>query len=149
MTMTADNATGGAPADEPAVRRAHASTPVEAAGARVGGAAVAVRNFTKRFDRVLAVDDVTLEIASGEFVSLLGPSGSGKTTLLMGIAGFEHPTSGRVEVGGEECTWRPANKRNLGMVFQKYTLFPHLSGYSPDSKAGCFVPKHRVRIRSQ
>lgn len=93
----------------------------------VAGASVTVQCFTKRFDDVLAVDNVTLEIAAGEFVSLLGPSGSGKTTILMGIAGFEHPTSGRVEIGGHDCTNLPANKRNLGMVFQRYTLFPHLS----------------------
>ncbi len=92
-----------------------------------GGASIAVKNFTKRNDRVVAVDDVTLEIAAGEFVSLLGPSGSGKTTLLMGIAGFEHPTSGRIEIYGQDCTWLPVNKRNLGMVFQRYTLFPHLN----------------------
>jgi spermidine/putrescine ABC transporter ATP-binding subunit len=104
-----------------------ARSPADRPAAAVGGASVSVRDFTKRFDRVLAVDDVTLDIAAGEFVSLLGPSGSGKTTLLMGIAGFEHPTSGRVEIGGQDCTWLPANKRNLGMVFQRYTLFPHLT----------------------
>ncbi|MCC7273841.1 MAG: ABC transporter ATP-binding protein [Alphaproteobacteria bacterium] len=88
---------------------------------------VAVRDLVKRFGPVAAVDGVSLDVAAGEFVALLGPSGSGKTTILMAIAGFEFPTSGRVEIGGEDVTWAPPNKRNLGMVFQRYTLFPHMS----------------------
>ncbi|BBK36913.1 polyamine-transporting ATPase [Allostella sp. ATCC 35155] len=88
---------------------------------------VAVHDLVKRFGSVAAVDGVSLDVAAGEFVALLGPSGSGKTTILMAIAGFEYPTSGRVEIGGEDVTWAPANKRNLGMVFQRYTLFPHMS----------------------
>ncbi|WP_374442244.1 ABC transporter ATP-binding protein [Stella sp.] len=88
---------------------------------------MAVHDLVKRFGPVAAVDGVSLSVAPGEFVALLGPSGSGKTTILMAIAGFEYPTSGRVEIGGEDVTWAPANKRNLGMVFQRYTLFPHMT----------------------
>ncbi|MDQ8728497.1 ABC transporter ATP-binding protein [Bradyrhizobium sp. LHD-71] len=86
-----------------------------------------VRSIVKRFDTVTAVDGVSLDVQPGEFLALLGPSGSGKTTILMAIAGFEYPDSGSIIVGGEDVTWQPPNKRNLGMVFQKYTLFPHMS----------------------
>jgi putative spermidine/putrescine transport system ATP-binding protein/mannopine transport system ATP-binding protein len=101
-----------------------AAAPEKSIGRR--GASVTIQSFTKRFQDVVAVDDVTLEIPAGEFLALLGPSGSGKSTILMGIAGFEHPTTGRVAIGGEDCTLLPANRRNVGMVFQRYTLFPHL-----------------------
>jgi putative spermidine/putrescine transport system ATP-binding protein len=81
---------------------------------------------TKTFDgRVLAVDGVTLDIAAGEFFSLLGPSGCGKTTSLRMIAGFELPDSGRVHVAGRDITDLPVHKRDMGMVFQSYALFPH------------------------
>ena len=73
----------------------------------------------------MAVDDVTLDIAAGEFFSLLGPSGCGKTTSLRMIAGFEMPDSGRVHVGGQDITDLPVHKRDMGMVFQSYALFPH------------------------
>lgn len=88
---------------------------------------VAVQGLVKRFGPVNAVDHVSLEVSSGEFLALLGPSGSGKTTILMAIAGFEYPDEGRILIGGEEVTWAPPNRRNLGMVFQRYTLFPHMS----------------------
>jgi putative spermidine/putrescine transport system ATP-binding protein len=81
---------------------------------------------TKTFDgKVVAVDGVTLDIAAGEFFSLLGPSGCGKTTSLRMIAGFEMPDSGRVHVGGQDITDVPVHKRDMGMVFQSYALFPH------------------------
>ncbi len=73
----------------------------------------------------MAVDDVTLDIAAGEFFALLGPSGCGKTTSLRMIAGFEMPDSGRVQVGGEDITDVPVHRRDMGMVFQSYALFPH------------------------
>jgi ABC-type Fe3+/spermidine/putrescine transport system ATPase subunit len=81
---------------------------------------------TKIFDgKVIAVDQVTLDIAAGEFFSLLGPSGCGKTTSLRMIAGFEMPDSGRVHVGGQDITDVPVHRRDMGMVFQSYALFPH------------------------
>ncbi len=84
--------------------------------------------MTKTFDgKIVAVDDVTLDIAAGEFFSLLGPSGCGKTTSLRMIAGFELPDSGRVHVGGRDITDLPVHKRDMGMVFQSYALFPHRS----------------------
>ena len=91
------------------------------------GAPVEIRSLSKHFGRVVAIDDVSFDISPGEFVALLGPSGSGKTTILMSIAGFEQPTSGRIRVADRDVVPLPANKRNIGMVFQKYALFPHLS----------------------
>jgi putative spermidine/putrescine transport system ATP-binding protein len=82
----------------------------------------------KSYDgRVNAVDGISLDIAKGEFLTLLGPSGSGKTTTLMMIAGFEEPTSGTIELGGENLTRRPPWERNIGVVFQNYALFPHMT----------------------
>jgi ABC-type Fe3+/spermidine/putrescine transport system ATPase subunit len=75
---------------------------------------------------VRAVDDVTLDVAAGEFLTLLGPSGCGKTTTLRLIAGFETPTAGRIEIAGADVTRRPPQHRPIGMVFQHYALFPHL-----------------------
>ena len=89
--------------------------------------AVAVRNVSKRFDAVLAVDDVSVEIGAGEFFSLLGPSGSGKTTMLRMIAGFELPTSGHIELDGHDVTNRPPFDRDVNTVFQDYALFPHMN----------------------
>ena len=87
---------------------------------------IKLERVTKSFDgRVVAVDDVTLEIAAGEFFALLGPSGCGKTTSLRMIAGFELPDSGRVHVGGRDITDLPVHRREMGMVFQSYALFPH------------------------
>ena len=74
-----------------------------------------------------AVDGISLYIARGEFLTLLGPSGSGKTTTLMMIAGFEEPTSGLIEHGGEDLTRRKPYERNIGVVFQSYALFPHMT----------------------
>jgi spermidine/putrescine ABC transporter ATP-binding subunit len=89
--------------------------------------AVKVAAVTKRFAGHVAVDRVSLEIRQGEFFSLLGPSGCGKTTTLRMIAGFETPTEGRILFGDEDVTERPAHLRRVGMVFQNYALFPHLS----------------------
>jgi spermidine/putrescine ABC transporter ATP-binding subunit len=88
---------------------------------------VGVHDLVKRYGDVAAVDSVSLGVKKGEFLALLGPSGSGKTTILMNIAGFDFPDSGRIEIDGQEVTWTPPYKRNLGMVFQRYTLFPHMS----------------------
>jgi spermidine/putrescine ABC transporter ATP-binding subunit len=89
-------------------------------------ASIRIDGVTKTFDgRVMAVDDVTLDIQAGEFFSLLGPSGCGKTTTLRLIAGFEIADVGRIVVGGRDITDLPAHKRDMGMVFQSYALFPH------------------------
>jgi putative spermidine/putrescine transport system ATP-binding protein len=82
----------------------------------------------KSYDgRVNAVDGISLDIAKGEFLTFLGPSGSGKTTTLMMIAGFEEPTSGVIELAGEDLTHRRPYERNVGVVFQNYALFPHMT----------------------
>ncbi len=91
------------------------------------GARVEVVGLSKRFGQTIAIDDATFSIARGEFLSLLGPSGSGKTTILMNIAGFQQPSGGRIIVGDRDVAPLPANKRNIGMVFQRYALFPHMS----------------------
>jgi spermidine/putrescine ABC transporter ATP-binding subunit len=89
---------------------------------------ITLEGVSKRYDRdVLAVDDIDLEIGSGEFVTLVGPSGCGKTTTLRTIAGFEKPTAGTVRIGGEEVTDAPPYERNTGMVFQDFALFPHMT----------------------
>ncbi|MDN7427131.1 polyamine ABC transporter ATP-binding protein [Burkholderia sp. AU16741] len=90
-------------------------------------AGVSIRSAAKRYGPVVALDDVSLDVAEGEFVSLLGPSGSGKTTLLGILGGFVQPSSGSVWVGERDITFAPPHKRNIGMVFQSYALFPHMS----------------------
>jgi putative spermidine/putrescine transport system ATP-binding protein len=91
------------------------------------GAELELVAVSKRFGAVLAVDDVSLRVAAGEFLTLLGPSGSGKTTTLMMIAGFESATAGEILLGGRRLTHVPPYRRNLGMVFQHYALFPHMT----------------------
>jgi iron(III) transport system ATP-binding protein len=82
--------------------------------------------LSRRFSNTIAVDDVSLEVQAGEFLTLLGPSGCGKTTTLRMIAGFEQPTSGQVWVNGRDITALPPQQRDVGMVFQNYALFPHM-----------------------
>ncbi|MEO7026870.1 MAG: ABC transporter ATP-binding protein [Caulobacteraceae bacterium] len=84
-------------------------------------------NISKRFGKVVAVDDVSLSIGEGEFFALLGPSGCGKTTLLRMLAGFETPSEGRILIDGEDVSRTPPNKRPVNMVFQSYAVFPHMS----------------------
>jgi putative spermidine/putrescine transport system ATP-binding protein len=91
------------------------------------GATVEFRGLVKRFGHVLAVDRLDLAVESGEFLTILGPSGSGKTTVLKILAGFETPSSGQVALDGEDVAWMPPADRNIGMVFQNYALFPHMS----------------------
>ncbi|HLO36009.1 MAG TPA: ABC transporter ATP-binding protein [Candidatus Deferrimicrobium sp.] len=81
----------------------------------------------KRFGPTVAVENFNLAADKGEFVSFLGPSGCGKTTTLRMIAGFEQPTTGTITVGGNDITHRPPNRRNIGMVFQSYALFPNMT----------------------
>jgi spermidine/putrescine transport system ATP-binding protein len=88
---------------------------------------VVLRDVTKRFDSFTAVDDISLELGSGEFFTLLGPSGCGKTTTLRMIAGFERPTAGEIRIEGEDVAALPPHKRPTNTVFQSYALFPHLS----------------------
>ena len=84
-------------------------------------------DVVKKFGDTIAVDHINLEVRDGEFFSLLGPSGCGKTTTLRMIGGFEEPTSGLIELQGQDVTWLPPFKRNVNTVFQNYALFPHLS----------------------
>jgi putative spermidine/putrescine transport system ATP-binding protein len=88
---------------------------------------LAFRGISKHYGPVRAVDGVDLDVARGEFLTLLGPSGSGKTTMLMMIAGFTAPSAGEILLDGRAITHLPPEKRNFGMVFQGYALFPHLS----------------------
>src|SRR5215510_13673098 len=90
-------------------------------------AVVELRGCTRLFGDVRAVDGIDLSVREGEFLSLLGPSGCGKTTTLGMVAGFVAPSAGRVLIDGEDVTDRPPHERGLGVVFQSYALFPHLS----------------------
>ncbi|MFL6967241.1 ABC transporter ATP-binding protein [Pseudomonas alvandae] len=88
---------------------------------------VSLRNLNKHYGDFAAVDDISLEIQDGEFLTFLGSSGSGKSTTLSMLAGFETPSSGEILVGGKSLVNVPPHKRDIGMVFQRYSLFPHLS----------------------
>jgi putative spermidine/putrescine transport system ATP-binding protein len=103
----------------------------------------------KRFGEFVAVEDFNLAADRGEFVSFLGPSGCGKTTTLRMIAGFEHPSSGGITVDGRDITYQPPNRRNVGMVFQSYALFPNMT-VADNIGFGLRVRKTpRDRIRSK
>jgi len=88
---------------------------------------ISIRNVTKRFGNMVAVDDVSLDILEGEFFVLLGPSGCGKTTLLRMLAGFEMPSEGQILIGGQDMAGVAPNRRPVNMVFQSYAVFPHMS----------------------
>ena len=88
---------------------------------------VEIRSASKTYGAVCALDNVSLNVAPGEFASLLGPSGSGKTTLLGILGGFIQPSSGTILFGGRDVTFTPPHKRDIGVVFQNYALFPHMS----------------------
>ncbi|OJU49978.1 MAG: ABC transporter ATP-binding protein [Mesorhizobium sp. 61-13] len=88
---------------------------------------IATRSVNKTYGSVVALKDINLDIKSGEFMTLLGPSGSGKTTLLMVLAGFVRPDSGSVKFGDEEVIAKAPHERGIGMMFQNYALFPHMS----------------------
>jgi iron(III) transport system ATP-binding protein len=106
-----------------------------------------LEHLTKRFGKVTAVNDVSLEIPHGKLVTLLGPSGCGKTTILRMIAGLEVPSSGEIFLGGEAITHLPPNERKITMVFQSYALFPHMNVYE-NIAYGLRVmrwPEHRIR----
>ncbi|MEM9766128.1 MAG: ATP-binding cassette domain-containing protein, partial [Pseudomonadota bacterium] len=88
---------------------------------------ITIRDVAKTYGSVNALDHLSLDVRSGEFLTLLGPSGSGKTTLLMVLAGFTRPDSGSLKFGAEEVIRKPPHERDLGMVFQSYALFPHMT----------------------
>jgi thiamine transport system ATP-binding protein len=99
----------------------------ETTGMTTPDGSVDVTNLGVRFGSVTALDDVSLSIRDGEFFTLVGPSGCGKTTLLRSIAGLETPSAGQVAIDGRDVTAEPPESRNIGIVFQNYALFPHLS----------------------
>ncbi|UCC75133.1 MAG: ABC transporter ATP-binding protein [Gemmatimonadota bacterium] len=92
-------------------------------------AQVSLRDLTKEFDDTVAVADLNLEVADGEFVVLVGPSGSGKTTALRLVAGLERPTRGSIFIGDRDVTDVPPRDRDIAMVFQNYALYPHMTAY--------------------
>jgi len=88
---------------------------------------IRIQNVCKHYGPVTALNAVSLDVKQGEFVTLLGPSGSGKTTLLMVVAGFTTPDTGSVSIGREDITRMPPYRRGIGVVFQNYALFPHMT----------------------
>jgi putrescine transport system ATP-binding protein len=90
------------------------------------GALLSIRNVSKRFGDITALDNVSLDVGAGEFFALLGPSGCGKTTLMRAIAGFETPDCGRILLAGQDLAGSPPYRRPVNMMFQSYALFPHL-----------------------
>lgn len=108
-----------------------------------------LEDITKYFGRVTAVDHITLSVEQGEFLTLLGPSGCGKTTILRMVAGFETPSEGNILLDGDDITNRPASKRPMGMVFQSYALFPHMTA-EQNIAFGLTIkklPKEQIRQR--
>jgi putative spermidine/putrescine transport system ATP-binding protein len=91
------------------------------------GVPIRIHQLCKAYGGFRALDSVDLDVRSGEFLTLLGPSGSGKSTLLMALAGFSRPTSGSIAFDGGDVTRLPPHKRNIGVVFQNYALFPHMN----------------------
>ena len=128
--MSSSTSASTTPASLSVPTQSHAS-PVSvaglAAGSRAAAAGVDLNGLHRTYGEVRALDGLDLNVAPGELVALLGPSGCGKTTALRIVAGFERPDSGSVLVGGVDVTSTPPAKRDMGMVFQSYSLFPHLS----------------------
>ncbi|MEZ5805168.1 MAG: ABC transporter ATP-binding protein [Rhizobiaceae bacterium] len=91
------------------------------------GASIEIQDLSKKFGEFTAVSDFNLSIRGGEFISVLGASGSGKTTVLRILAGLEEPTGGRILIDGQDATLLPSEERDIGLVFQDYALFPHMS----------------------
>ncbi|TRZ89516.1 MAG: ATP-binding cassette domain-containing protein, partial [Rhodocyclaceae bacterium] len=109
-----------------------------------------LKNITRRFGDLVAVQDVTLSIESGEFFTLLGPSGCGKTTILRMVAGFDAPDEGDILLDGRSLAGVPPEKRPLHTVFQSYALFPHMTVAGnvafPLEMAGCSRDETRRRV---
>jgi putative spermidine/putrescine transport system ATP-binding protein len=103
------------------------TSPAASGSATRSGSAVELRDLHRHYGPVRALDGLTLDLAPGELVALLGPSGCGKTTALRIVAGLERATSGTVVIGGTDVSGIPTNKRDIGMVFQAYSLFPHMT----------------------
>jgi putative spermidine/putrescine transport system ATP-binding protein len=111
--------------------------------------ALSLKGVSKRYGDVVAVDGVSIDVAGGEFLTLLGPSGSGKTTTLQIVAGFVRPDQGTVVLDGRDLTGVPPHRRNIGMVFQNYALFPHMTvadnvGFPLESRR---MPRREARQR--
>src|SRR3546814_11070305 len=110
---------------------------------------ITLHDVCKHYGPIRAVDGIDLEVDQGEFVTILGPSGSGKTTLLSMIAGLDHLTRGQIWLGGRDVTWTKAAERNVGLVFQSYALFPHMTVF--DNVAFPLtvrrLPKPEIRAR--
>ena len=129
---------------------AQAAPAASTVGAGLRNHTLDVESLTHRFGQFTAVDDVTLSIRGGEIVALLGPSGCGKTTLLRAIAGFVRQSRGRVLIDGAAIDHLPANRRNVGIVFQNYALFPHMTvaqnvAYGLEAR-GAARPQTRDRV---
>ena len=108
-------------------RAVGSATVAPTSASALAGAAIGLIDLEKRFDNVSAVLGLSLDIRAGEFITLLGPSGSGKTTTLMMIAGFETPSAGEITIDSRSIVATPPYRRDIGMVFQSYALFPHMT----------------------
>ena len=108
---------------------------------------ISIRDVSKSFGPVKAVDHVSMEIGRGEFFSLLGPSGCGKTTLLRMLAGFEAPTSGEIIIDGQPMSAVPPHQRPVNMVFQSYAIFPHLNVCALSKFASIAGPRYTLGWR--
>ncbi len=141
MTISAKNTSHAAPAA--------GESPAIAPSASEPEGSVVLEGVTKKFGGATAVDNISLHVRPGEFLSLLGPSGCGKTTTLRMLAGFEEPTSGSIRISGQDVVGIPPHKRNVNTVFQAYALFPHMSvaenvAYGLRQKG---TPKSEIRER--
>lgn len=116
---------------------------------RAGGTTLRLRGVHKRFGDVVAVRDLDLDVRAGEFLTLLGPSGSGKTTLLNIVAGFLDPDAGEVYINDDLATLKPPHLRNIGMVFQSYALWPHMTVYENVAFPLRMRGRGRAEVRSR